>query len=62
VLYREKSALGEREGGSEEGAEKNKSIQRIHTPRMDVKNGSGPSMLNTALHGMQPPPELTNTS
>jgi hypothetical protein len=32
----------------------NKSIRIIHTPHMNVKNGSGPSMLNTAscLHCM----------
>jgi hypothetical protein len=47
-------------------SQQNKSIQRIHTPRMNVKNGSGhPNVehsLMFALHGMQPPPKLTNTS
>jgi hypothetical protein len=38
------------------------SIQKIHTQRMNVKNGSGPPnvehSLMSALHGMQPPPNL----
>jgi hypothetical protein len=45
----------------------NKTRVAIHTPRMNVKKGLGLPMLNTAsctsvLHGMQPPPKLTNTS